>query len=98
MGVIMDLCDTIPEWKMPDEEKIQDHQYHVKLRMNFDKVDNNVYPYYVGNLEKYYHWTTENGIFMEHNILIHGKDGKDMLVMFVFEDEVSAMGFRLRWL
>lgn len=88
--------ETIPPWKMPDDEIIQNHEHHVFLRIDFN-IDHDVYHTMVGDLSKYYDWAKENGVFMEHNILRQGKDGKRSTVMFVFKNAIDAMGFKLSW-
>jgi len=89
--------DTMPQWKMPDNCVIQDHTHHVCLRIDFEPESNGVYTSYIGDLTDHYLWAKENKIFMEHNMLRQGKEGKRSLVMFVFENAIDAVGFKLSW-
>lgn len=99
---MFDIFNTIPPWKMPDEEIIQEHTHYVKMRIEYKSVQQR-YPNglirteYVADLSEYYNWAKENKIFMEHNPLIYSKIGSKSLLMFVFKDAIDAMAFKLRW-
>jgi hypothetical protein len=94
----MIVWDTIPTWKMPDDCVIQDHTHRVCLKIDFNrKYDSWVFPIHMGDLQEYYIWSLENGIFMEHNLLRQTRDGKRCTVMFVFNSDIDAMAFKLRW-
>lgn len=94
----MMVVATDPDWKMPDEEKIQNHRHRVVMSLSATKrLDHWGYAEALIDLKTYYSWCEENGIFMEHNILVWGDLDHNSRIMFVFEDTVSAMAFKLRW-
>ena len=92
----MIITDTIPSWKMPDEEKIP-HTHHVRIRQWAKLVHRNLYSEYIIDLTKYYEWAEENNMEIEHNILRLGEDQRKSSIMFTFWDDADAMAFKLRW-
>lgn len=97
---MVDAYNTIPAELMPDERKIDNYEYAVSLRFDFNR-DPDMWREYVGDLTVYYTFAEESGIFMEHNILRTGyEDGiisRDVRVCFYFLDAIDAMAFKLRW-
>ena len=90
------LFDTIPSFKMPDDETLE-HIHYVIITTEFEITKPPKYPVplHVADLTEYYSWSEHNGIFMEHNVLVIGAPiGK---IMFVFENEEDALAFKLRW-
>ena len=94
----MEICLTEPQEKMPADCELS-HDFHVNLRIDCSFIPNQGFGrVYLGDLTKYYYWTNECGMKLEHNILRYGENGQKTLIMFVFENETDAMGFKLRWL
>jgi len=94
----MTFTDTIPRWKMPDEEKIP-HTHKVVMR--FWSVTSKDGAYYVSrivDLTEQYDWAEYNGIEMEHNMMLIGGNVVRTSIMFTFWSAESAMAFKLRWL
>lgn len=90
----MKFTDTIPEWKMPDEERIPHHN-RVIIRMWAKLSMNDIC--WLLDLTEYYDWAEDNGIDMEHNMLRIGEDKCKSAVMFTFWNDTDAMAFKLRW-
>ena len=66
--------DTIPRWKMPDQEKIP-HRYKVGIRLDF--IYNPTvagWGEFLGDLTKYYDWSKKYNIEMEHSIIRFGRE------------------------
>ena len=91
------LFETEPCELMPDQQKIKDHKHNVRLHIDFFPVVGSPFVHCAADLWKYYNWAKDNKIFMEHNILRLGQDGKRTLVMFVFENAEDATAFKLTW-
>ena len=94
----MRITNTIPQWKMPDEEKIP-HTHSVRIRQwaEFTELKKGFYFEYIVDLTKYYEWAEENYIELEHNLLILGEDRRPTSIMFTFWNAIDAMAFKLTW-
>lgn len=88
----MTFLETIPPWKMPDEEKFS-HEYHVCVKV---KSKPNQY-YWLADLTEYYRWACDNNMEIEHNVLRMGTDDIAGTIMFTFNTVEDAMAFKLRW-
>lgn len=99
---MVSIYDTVPiRIMMPDDRAIDNYYYTIRLRLNFEKDEPGMWGSYIGDLTEYYEFVNDNGIFMEHDILITGhEDGlisTNVLVCFYFLDDIDAMAFKLRW-
>jgi len=93
----MRITNTIPQWKMPDDEKIP-HNHTVLMRLWAELViQEDYYAEWILDLTEYYDWTKENNMEIEHNMLILGEDRVRSSIMFTFWTATDAMAFKLRW-
>lgn len=88
----MKLTETIPTWKMPDQEKIP-HIHYIRMRLWANLIENE----WIIDLTEYYKWTKENNIEIEHNVLRMGEDRYPSTIMFTFWNSIDSMAFKLRW-
>lgn len=88
----MKFMDTIPMWKMPDDERIP-HTHHFIMRFWAESLPN----CWQINLMEQYDWAIENGIEVEHSPIQIGENKKRTSIMFRFWTEIDAMAFKLRW-
>ena len=90
----MKYHDTTPRWKIPDDERIP-HTHYCAIRM-WAELRNNMC--WMLDLTEYYDWANDNGIEMEHNMMILGENKCQSKVMFTFWEDTDVMAFKLRWL